>query len=128
MWREFRAFLVKENVVALAIAVVVGIALNSVVTAVVEDFIMPLIAVVTPAGNWQQATANVGPVAFKVGDFTSKLLNFVIVGFVAWRLSKMFIKPVVPASDASTKQCAYCRMSIDAKASRCPYCTSQMAA
>jgi len=125
MLSEFKAFLLKQNIVALALAVVVGAALNKVVTAFVDDFIMPIVAVVTPGGNWRAATWNVGPIAFAIGDFLSAVLGFVIVGFVAWRVAKLLIKDE-PA--APTRTCTYCRSKIDAQATRCPNCTSQLAA
>ena len=126
MWREFKAFLIKENVLALALAVVVGTALNKLVTAVVDDFIMPVVAIATPSGNWQQATLDVGRVGFKVGDFASVLLNFLIIGFVAWRISKAFMRPAPTAAAPATKNCGFCKMSIDATATRCAHCTSQL--
>jgi len=125
MLKEFREFLLKQNVVALAIAVVVGTALNTLVKAVVDDFIMPLLLFVQPGGEWQKATWNVGPVKFGVGDFLAATINFLIVGLIAWRISKIFIKP---AADKPMKDCPYCRMSMDAAATRCPHCTSQLIA
>jgi large conductance mechanosensitive channel len=53
MWNDFKAFLLKQNVIALAIAVVIGAALGKVVTGVVEDFIMPIVGAITPGGDWQ---------------------------------------------------------------------------
>jgi len=94
MWREFKAFLLKENVLALAIAVVVGAALNKLVTAVVEDFIMPIVAVATPDPKTWQSAVTPGPIPFKIGDFGGALLNFLIIGFVAWRISVAFIRPI----------------------------------
>jgi len=123
MLKEFKDFLLKQNVVALAIAVVVGTALNTLVKAVVDDFIMPIVAAIGPGGEWQTATWSVGSVKFGIGDFIAAVINFLIIGFVAWRISKIFIKP---AAEAPKKNCAYCRMSIDATALRCPYCTSQL--
>jgi large conductance mechanosensitive channel len=123
MWSEFKAFLLKENVLALAIAVVVGVALNKLVTAVVEDFIMPIVAVATPDPKLWQSAVTPGPIPFKIGDFGGALLNFVIIGFVAWRISKAFIRPTaVPV----TKPCPFCKMTIDVAATRCAHCTSQL--
>jgi len=124
MFKEFKEFLLKQNVVALAIAVVVGTALNTLVKAVVDDFVMPIIAAFGPGGAWQTATWSVGKVKFGLGDFIAAVINFIIIGFVAWRISKVFIKP---AAEAPKKSCPYCRMSIDAAAIRCPHCTSQLA-
>lgn len=124
MFKEFKDFLLKQNVVALAIAVVVGTALNALVKALVDDFIMPIIVAMGPGGEWQKATWSVGPVKFGIGDFAAAVINFIIIGLVAWRISKIFIKPeaVAPA-----KNCPYCRMSMDPAATRCPHCTSQLA-
>ena len=122
--KEFKDFLLKQNVVALAIAVVVGTALNALVKAFVDDFIMPVIVAIGPGGAWQTATWSVGSVKFGVGEFIAALVNFLIVGFVAWRISKIFIKP---EAEAPKKDCPYCRMSMAAAATRCPYCTSELA-
>lgn len=123
MLRDFRDFIVKQNFLALAIAVVLGGAVGKVVQAVVDDFVMPIIAAGTPGGEWQKATWEVGPVKFLVGDFASIFLNFLIVAFVVWRIAKLFEKPPAPPG----RTCQYCRMEIDAAASRCPHCTSQLA-
>ncbi len=128
MWREFKTFLITQNALALAIAVVIGTALNAIVQSVVNDVIMPIVQAITPGGAWQEATLNVGPVAFGVGRLAAAVLNFVIVGFVAWRLSRAFIKPQPAAEAPATKNCPYCRMSIDVAASRCAHCTSQLSA
>lgn len=120
---EFQEFLLKQNVVALAIAVVVGTALNALVKAVVDDFIMPIVVAIGPGGEWQKATWSVGSVKFGLGDFLAAVINFLIIGLVAWRISKIFIKPA-----GDTPKCRYCKLEIDAAASRCPHCTSQLAA
>jgi large conductance mechanosensitive channel len=124
MYKEFKDFLLKQNVVALAIAVVVGTALNAIVKALVDDFIMPIIVAIGPGGDWQKATWSVGSVKFGIGDFFAAVINFIIIGFVAWRISKIFIKP---EAVAPVKPCPYCRMSMDPAATRCPHCTSQLA-
>ena len=124
MWRDFKSFLIKQNALALAIAVVIGTALTRVVTALVEGIIMPIVAVAAPDGAWRTATLDVGPFHFLFGELLAAILNFLIVGFVAWRLSRIFIKPD-PGSP--TRSCPACRMSTDAAATRCPYCTSQLA-
>jgi large conductance mechanosensitive channel len=103
MVKEFKDFLLKQNIVALALAVIVGTALNTLVKALVDDFIMPIIAALGPGGDWQTATWNVGSIKFG---------------------SKIFLKP---AADVPMKDCPYCRMSINAAATRCANCTSQLA-
>jgi large conductance mechanosensitive channel len=123
MLHEFKTFLIKQNVLALAIAVVIGTALNTLVKALVDDFIMPIVAVLMPGENWQTATWDVGPVKFGVGDFLAALINFIIIGFVAWRISKALIKPEL---EVPKRDCPHCRMSIDAAATRCAFCTSDL--
>lgn len=125
MLKDFKDFLLKQNVVALAIAVVVGTALNTLVKAIVDDFIMPIIVAIGPGGDWQKATWSVGSIKFGIGDFAAAVINFLIIGLVAWRISKIFIKPT---PETPKRTCPFCRLSIDAAATRCPNCTSQLAA
>ncbi|MBC7790992.1 MAG: MscL family protein [Anaerolineae bacterium] len=126
MIREFRAFLIKENILALAIAVVIGAAFSKVVAAVVDDFIMPIVGAVSPAGDWRAWTWSVGSVTFGIGHFVGALIDFLIIGFVVWRISKAFIKPAVASSAPATKLCQFCRMNVDVAASRCAHCTSEL--
>jgi large conductance mechanosensitive channel len=125
MLRDFRNFLMKESFIALALAVVLGAAVGKVVQAVVDDFIMPIVGAMTPSGDWQKATWDVGSMKFGVGDFVSVLINFIIIALVVWRISKLVTKPAPPPPN--TKDCQFCRMTIDAAATRCPHCTSQLA-
>jgi large conductance mechanosensitive channel len=125
MLKDFKDFLLKQNVVALAIAVVIATALNVLVKALVDDFIMPIVVAIGPGGEWQKATWSVGTVKFGIGDFLAAAINFLIIGLVAWRISRIFIKP---AAEAPKKNCPYCRMSMDPAATRCPHCTSQLVA
>jgi large conductance mechanosensitive channel len=107
MWKEFKAFLIKDNVIGLAIAVILGGTLNKLVGSVVDDLVMPVINMVTASaggGKWEQfmiplpgATANPaggydGP-AIRLGLFLAAVLNFFIIGFVCWRIAKAFVKP-----------------------------------
>ena len=124
MWRDFKAFLIQQNVLALAIAVVIGAALAKVVDSVVADFIMPVVGALTPGGAWREWTLNAGPVRFGIGNFLNALLNFLIVGLVAWRVMKAFIRSPAATPDTATKACPFCRMTVDSTATRCPHCTS----
>lgn len=127
MLGEFRAFLIKQNVLALAIAVVIGVALGNVVTAMVEHLIMPIVGAAIPGGEWREATLTAGPVVFGVGAFLAALLDFVIIGLVVWQLSKIFMKPAPQSAGPAVKSCPHCTMSIGAAATRCPHCTSALA-
>src|SRR4026208_2401301 len=107
MLKDFRAFLMKENFVALSLAVVLGAAVGKVVQAVVDDFIMPVVGAITPSGDWEKATWDVGSMKFGVGIFLSVLINFVIMAFVVWRISKLFEKPAAPLR--SVRTCQFCK-------------------
>lgn len=98
MLRDFRDFIIKQNFLALAVAVVLG--------------------------GWKTATWDVGAVKFAVGDFASVFLNFLIVAFVVWRIVKLFERPAPVPVPART--CQFCKLEIDAAATRCPHCTSQL--
>ncbi len=124
MLADFKAFLLKQNVVALAIAVVIGAALNKLVTAVVEGLIMPFIGTLSRANAWKTATLDIGPVKLGIGEFSAALLNFIIVAFVAWRMAKLFMREQAP--DDKTTKCLFCMMDVDKKARRCPHCTSEL--
>ena len=124
MLREFKAFIIKENILSLALAVVIGAALGKVVTAVVEGLIMPIVTWAVPGGAWRTWTVAAGPVVFGIGPVLGALIDFLIIGFVVWRISKAFIKP---AAAAPVRNCPFCRMAIDEKATRCSHCTSQLA-
>jgi large conductance mechanosensitive channel len=124
MWADFKAFLLKQNVVSLAIAVVIGTALAALVKALVDDFIMPIVSAVLPAGDWKTATWTVGSIHFGIGDFVAALINFIIIGIVAWRIAKMFIRP---KDEPAMADCRFCKMKVDPKATRCPHCTSELA-
>jgi large conductance mechanosensitive channel len=95
MWTEFRTFLVKDNVIGLAIAFILGATLNKLVGSVVDDLIMPLVSFVMPPNtSWQEFTVPPGnEKGIRLGAFLAALLNFFIIGFVCWRISKIFIKP-----------------------------------
>ncbi len=124
MWNEFKGFLLKQNVVALAVAVVIGAALGKLVTALVDDLVMPFVAALTPANSWKTATLDIGPVKLGVGDFFSVLVNFLIIGVVVWRISKLLIRDKSP--EITTKKCPFCMMDIDKQSTRCPHCTSEV--
>lgn len=121
MWKQFKEFLLKQNAVALALAVVIGAALNSLVQAIVSDLIMPFVTVATPADkSWEQFALPIGPFKFTLGHLAAQMVNFLIIGFVAWRISKLVESKPGPT-------CPYCKMPIDAAATRCGHCTSELA-
>ena len=126
----FRAFLLKTNALALAIGVIIGTALGTVVNSLVNDIIMPPIGlalgrvnfselkvVLQPAVNGDPATE----VAIRWGAFLNAIIAFVIVAFVVWQISKMFIRE---EAAAPTKTCPFCKESNAIDASKCKACAS----
>lgn len=129
VFKEFKSFLVKQNALALAIGVVVGGALDTVVKGIVGGLIMPLVTFALPKDQSWQTYKTPGPIAFEIGNIANAVLSFVVIGFVAWRLSKLFAPEVLPTEKPATKMCPYCfKEDLDARAVRCPHCTMQLAA
>lgn len=89
---EFMEFLKNYQVIGLAVAVIIGAAAGKMVTAMVSDIIMPIIAVLTPGGDWKTAVLQVGPVKFMVGDFAGAVIDFVIVALVIFLIVKLIMK------------------------------------
>jgi large conductance mechanosensitive channel len=85
---EFREFLEEYKVVGLAIAVIIGLAANSLVQALVKDIIMPIALFFIPDGEWQTSTVAIGPIVLAWGDFLAQLINFLILAFVVFMIAK----------------------------------------
>src|SRR5713101_4648944 len=123
MYQEFKAFLQKYNVMALAIAFILGAAIGKVVTALVTDMIMPLIGMAVPSGEWRQITFQLGSAKFLFGDFLGSCVDFVIIAFVVFLIGKAILKP---APTPETKTCPECLEVIASAAKRCKYCTASV--
>ncbi|MFA6329032.1 MAG: MscL family protein [Candidatus Micrarchaeia archaeon] len=89
---EFMAFLNKHKVVGLAVAFIIGAAAAKLVSALVSDIIMPIIAALIPGGDWRSFVLQAGPVKFLVGDFAGAVIDFVIIAFVIFMIVKYAVK------------------------------------
>jgi large conductance mechanosensitive channel len=121
---EFKAFLLKTNALALAVGVIIGGALGTVVDSLVNDIIMPPIGLVLGGVDFSQLAINLnadGSAAIRYGAFINAAIAFVIIAFVVWRISKMFIKEEVAAE---TKGCPYCMEANAPAATKCRACGS----
>ena len=127
--KDFRDFLLRGNLVDMAVGVVIGLAFAAVVTAFVGDLVTPVIAAVGGQPNFAKLTFTVNGSVFKYGDFLNFLITFVIVAAVMFFL---VIKPVnalmarrktEPAVDETVKDCPHCLSSIPVAADVCMFCT-----
>ncbi len=92
MLSEFKDFLYEYKVIGLAVAFIIGVASTALVKSLVDNIIMPVIAVLTPSGEWQTATFAIGPVLIGWGPFLAELINFVIIALVVFMIAKKVLK------------------------------------
>ena len=90
--QEFMEFLMKYQVIGLAVAFIIGAAATAMVTALVTDIIMPVIAVLIPGGEWKTSVLQLGPVKLAVGDFVGAVINFIIIALVVFIIVKFMMK------------------------------------
>ena len=127
----FRTFILRGNVVDLAIGIIIGAAFTSVVQALVKDIITPIIPI--PGGNLSDAVWHVwGGIVIRYGDFLNAIISFLIVAavlyfFVVQPVNSLMnlYKPKVTAPQPA-RQCPYCLEDVNIKATRCPHCTSNL--
>ena len=124
---EFQAFALRGNMMDKTVAVIIGSAFAGIVTSLTDNFIKPILNLVTGA-----ATYNLQDVAGFASNFVSALVNFLIMAFVLFcllkavnKLASIGKKPEAPAAP-TTKKCPYCLSDIPIEATRCPHCTSQL--
>ncbi len=134
MLKGFKEFMMRGNVLDLAVAVVMGAAFGKVVTAVVEDLITPIIAAIVGKPDFSALRFTINGSMFKVGDFINALVSFVLVGsavyfFVVVPVNRLMarVKRGEAPPDPTTKKCPDCLSDIPIAARRCAFCTSVVA-
>lgn len=142
MIKEFKQFVMRGNVLDLAVGIIIGGAFGKIVSSLVDDIIMPPIGLllgkvdftnlfIALDGNTYASLAaakEAGAATWNYGLFINTLINFIIVAFAIFLLIKQvnrFQKPA-PAEEPATKDCPHCQTAIPVKATRCPHCTSQL--
>jgi large conductance mechanosensitive channel len=129
--KEFRDFAVKGNAIDMAVGVVMGVAFGNLVNSLVKDIMMPpldlLMRQVTLSGLSIPLGAG-APISY--GLFINTLINFLIVAFAVFLMIRQinWLKAAPPPADPTSKDCPACCTAIPIKATRCPHCTSQLAA
>lgn len=133
--QEFKEFILRGNVVGLAVAVVIGAAFGAVVTAVVEDLITPLIAAIGGQPDFSQLTFDINDSQFLYGDFINKVITFLIMSAVIFFLVVKPMNVLIERAerrkgtpDPSTTKCPHCLSEVSIGATRCAYCTSELTA
>jgi large conductance mechanosensitive channel len=129
MLKGFRDFVLRGNVVDLAIAVIIGAAFTSVVNSLVSDVLNPLIAAVGGKPDFSAIVVHVGSGVIKIGNFLNAVISFLIVAFVVYffivmptaKIMARFKPPVV--EPPATKKCPQCKSDIAIDATRCAHCT-----
>jgi large conductance mechanosensitive channel len=130
MLRGFRAFLLRGNVVDLAIAVVIGVAFGAVINAFVKDLITPLIAALGGKPDFSSLAFTINKSRFLYGDFFNALIAFVIIAAVIYFFVVVPYTALIersrkePPADPTTKKCTECLSEIPKDARRCAFCTS----
>ncbi len=129
MLKEFRDFVMRGNVLDLAVGVIIGGAFGKIVGSLVNDILMPVIGLLMGGINFSDRSTEIAAGVFlNWGMFTQTIIDFVIVAFVIFMLIKSVNKlqkaPV--AADPTTKECPHCFTTIPIKATRCPHCTSEL--
>lgn len=131
MLKEFRDFAVKGNAIDMAVGIVIGAAFGKIVSSLVADIIMPPIGMLMGKVDFASLAIHLNEkTAIKYGVFINNVLDFVIVAFAIFMVIKQInrLKKAPPPADPTTKDCPKCYTSIPIKASRCPHCTSELAA
>lgn len=122
---EFKTFIMKGNVIDLAVAVVIGAAFGKIITAFVDGVVMPLVTYVLPANiKWEEWILG----KFRIGAVLGATVNFLIIALVIFLVLIKLLGKFIKKEEAAptTKECPACLEQVPLKATRCKHCTSQL--
>ena len=131
MFKEFKEFVMRGNVLDLAIAVIIGGAFGKIIGSLVNDILMPLIGLVMGGLDFTTLNVTVGDAVVAYGNFIQTTVDFIVIAFVIFLVVKVANKtkkeePVPAPAEPTTKECPHCFSEISIKATRCPNCTSEL--
>ena len=133
-WAEFKGFALKGNVADLAVAVVIGAAFGKIISALVADVIMPLVALVLPSGDWRASGVVLrhsadpkNDVVLRWGDLLGAVFDFALIALVLFVIVDKLMRARQKPSQPTTKACPFCLETIPKEATRCRACTSELA-
>ena len=142
MLKEFKKFIMRGNVLDMAVGIIIGNAFKDIVDSLVDNIIMPAISCLIGKVDISGLTADIGEIHIAYGQFLNTVLNFLIIAFSLFMaikivnkinelnkvaMSKLGRKSTDEDDKPTTKKCPYCLSEIDINATRCPHCTSQLA-
>ncbi len=133
MLNDFKQFILRGNVVDLAVAVVIGAAFGAVVTSMVEDIVTPVIAAIGGQPDFAGLDFTVNGSVFRYGEFLNAVISFLVIAAVVFLLVVKPMNAVLtrmraePTPDPLTRKCPECLSEVQVGARRCPFCTSQLA-
>ena len=132
--KGFRAFILRGNVVDLAVGVVIGAAFGTIVTALVKDLITPLIGAFGGVPKFEDLNFTVNGSKFGIGDFVNALISFLLIAVVVYFLVVLPVNALIARAkrgevppDPTTKKCPECLSDIPIAARKCAFCTSVVA-
>ena len=127
--KEFKAFILKGNIIDMAVGVIIGGAFKGIVDSLVNDIISPVIGILA-GQNFSDKALNIGGASIAYGAFITSVLNFIIIAFVLFLLVKSMNKlhdmVKKPEEKKEPRKCPYCLSVIPDEATRCPHCTSEL--
>ncbi|MCI7239431.1 MAG: large conductance mechanosensitive channel protein MscL [Anaerococcus sp.] len=130
MFKEFKEFIARGNVVDMAIGLVMGSAFTAIVNAVVDNILMPIISGLTAGVNYEDIVLTIGGSTLKIGLVINAIISFLIISlfmfFVVKAINAMRRDKDEVEEAPTTKTCPYCHSEIPVDAVRCPHCTSKL--
>ena len=144
LFKEFKEFAFKGNIIDLAVGMMIGSAFTAIVKSVVDDLVMPVLSLLTgriafkdlfialDGGDYKtvEEAAEAGASVLKYGNFISSFINFLIISIIIFLFLKLILKlkrpKAVPEVEPTTKVCPYCKSEISIEAVKCPHCTSDV--
>jgi large conductance mechanosensitive channel len=131
MLKEFKTFIMRGNVLDLAVAVIIAGAFGKIITSLVNDIIMPIVGLLLGGVNFDELTTTIGTVVINWGAFLQATVDFIVIAFIVFLIVKAannMKKAPAPAAptEPTTKECPHCFSAISIKATRCPQCTSEL--
>ena len=130
MLKEFKEFVMRGNVLDMAIGVIIGGAFGKIVGSLVTDILMPLVGTLMGGVDFKNLSSTVGGATIMWGLFLQSVVDFLIIAFVIFIIVKAAnsMKKAPAPADPTTKDCPHCFTSIPINATRCPHCTSELKA